>query len=81
MQQVCQNQDDTCRKCQRDFELLIRGEETPECPECGSRKLERHLSLAAAHTASGSNPLPVCGTPCTSACGQSGCDVGHGAFD
>ncbi len=71
----------TCRKCQQDFELLIRGEETPECPECGSRKLERHLSVAAAHTASGSNPLPVCGAPCMAACGRSGCDVGRCAFE
>ncbi|MBQ3453290.1 MAG: zinc ribbon domain-containing protein, partial [Thermoguttaceae bacterium] len=28
-----------CAKCQAEFELLIRGSQTPACPECGSKKL------------------------------------------
>ena len=71
----------TCRKCNSDFELLIRGDEAPECPGCGSRKLEKHLSLAAAHTASASSPLPICGAPSMSACGRPECGMGRCAFE
>jgi putative FmdB family regulatory protein len=71
----------TCRKCHSDFELLIRSDETPECPGCGSRKLEKHLSVAAAHTASGSNPLPICGAPSMAACGRPECGMGRCAFE
>lgn len=34
-----------CQDCEADFELLIRGSKTPACPDCGSEKLERQLSL------------------------------------
>ena len=71
----------TCRKCRSDFELLIRGQETPECPKCGSQKLEKHLSVAAAHTASGSSSLPICGTPAPLACGRPECSMGRCAFE
>jgi len=70
----------TCRKCNSDFELLIRSDETPACPDCGSRKLEKHLSVAAAHTA-GSGPLPICGAPSMAACGRPECDRGRCAFE
>jgi putative FmdB family regulatory protein len=71
----------TCRKCSSDFELLIRGDETPVCPECGSRKLEKLLSVAAAHIAGGANALPVCGMPSMAACGQPECGGGRCAFE
>ena len=71
----------TCHKCNSDFELLIRGDEKPECPGCGSRKLEKHLSVAAAHKASASNPLPICGAPSMSACGRPECGMGRCAFE
>jgi putative FmdB family regulatory protein len=64
----------TCRKCSSDFELLIRNDDIPSCPECGSRKLEKHLSVAAAHTGAGS--LPVCGMPSMAACGRPECGMG-----
>jgi len=68
----------TCPGCEHDFELLVRGQEKPECPDCGSSKLEKRLSVPAAHTA-GSSSLPIgtpplhgggCGLP---QCGQGGC--------
>jgi len=68
----------TCQGCQRDFELLIRGQERPECPECGGLKLEKRLSVPAAHTATASN-LPVCAPPSPGGgcglpqCGGGGC--------
>jgi len=58
----------TCKKCNSDFELLIRGDEVPECPGCGGRKLEKHLSAPAAHVAGGGN-LPVCEAAQHGGCG------------
>ena len=70
----------TCGKCSSDFELLIRSDEKPVCPECGSRRLERHMSAAAAHSAGGSKALPVCGMPSMAACGQPECSMGQCAL-
>ncbi|RIK78200.1 MAG: zinc ribbon domain-containing protein [Planctomycetota bacterium] len=70
----------TCTKCRDEFELLVRGSETPVCPACGSDRLERLLSVPAAHVAGQASPLPVCESPRSSAggcgapwCGQGGC--------
>jgi putative FmdB family regulatory protein len=57
-----------CPKCKSEFELLIRSDETAECPGCGSKKLEKLLSVPAAHTA-GSADLPVCATDGPAPCG------------
>jgi putative FmdB family regulatory protein len=66
-----------CRRCRSEFEVLIRSDETPECPECGSRQLERQLSVPAAHDAR--RQLPVCGAPPGSCglpqCGMGGCGL------
>jgi putative FmdB family regulatory protein len=35
----------TCRKCDKPFELLVRGSEAPACPSCGSRKVEKGFSV------------------------------------
>ncbi len=65
-----------CDGCRDEFELLIRGDETPKCPDCGGTKLQRLLSTPAAHTG-GSRDLPIagherggCGRP---QCGSGGC--------
>ncbi|HKK92146.1 MAG TPA: zinc ribbon domain-containing protein [Longimicrobiales bacterium] len=34
-----------CDDCGHDFELLVRGSDTPTCPECESAELSRQLSL------------------------------------
>ncbi|MCL4216730.1 MAG: zinc ribbon domain-containing protein [Candidatus Hydrogenedentes bacterium] len=34
-----------CRKCQTEAELLVSNGESPLCPECGARTLERQASL------------------------------------
>lgn len=60
----------TCKKCQKEFEALIRGDEQPECPHCGAKSLERLLSVPAAHTSGGSS-----GPPCGEAC-----SMGPGAY-
>jgi putative FmdB family regulatory protein len=36
-----------CRGCRHQFEQLVRTGDTPECPQCHGRELERLLSLAA----------------------------------
>ena len=58
-----------CKQCSSQFELLIRGEEVPECPGCGSRKLDKLLSAAVAHTA-GVTQLPVCQPGSHGCCGE-----------
>ena len=66
-----------CQKCESEFELLIRSDETPECPGCGNRQLEKQMSVPAAHMAGGE--LPVCGAPRTGCglpqCGMGGCPM------
>ena len=41
-----------CQDCKNEFEALVRGAESPTCASCGSEKLNRLLSVPAAHTAS-----------------------------
>lgn len=38
-----------CSGCDSVFETLVRGDETPVCPSCGSSALERQMSAAAVH--------------------------------
>jgi putative FmdB family regulatory protein len=37
-----------CKKCDRTFELLVRGSVTLACPECGSEDVEKQVSRPAA---------------------------------
>jgi putative FmdB family regulatory protein len=36
-----------CRKCDTETELLIGSDETPVCPACGSKAMQRLLSRVA----------------------------------
>lgn len=38
-----------CTECGNAFETLVRGDEVPACPHCGSIRLERQMSAAAIH--------------------------------
>ena len=59
-----------CSGCQQSFELLIRGNETPRCPTCGGERVEKQLSVPAAHVASGAS-LPMCAPqPMPGGCGK-----------
>jgi hypothetical protein len=55
-------------------QLLIRGDDTPECPHCQSRKLNKLLSVVAGHVAGGNGGAAAqaggCGLP---QCGRGGC--------
>jgi putative FmdB family regulatory protein len=37
-----------CHRCNKTFELLIRGSDIPACPACGNQELEKLLSPTAA---------------------------------
>lgn len=65
----------SCDDCHRDFELLVRGDERPACPECGSGALSKQFSVPAAHVA-GTSPLPVCRPPAPGGCGLPQCGQG-----
>jgi len=65
-----------CGKCSDRFELLVRSDEAPACPTCGSTRLEKQLSVPAAHTAKGAG-LPVCEPqPRGGGCGAPWCGTG-----
>lgn len=58
----------TCQSCGRQFEELIRGgQQSVICPACGQSRVERLLSVPAAHTAS--SPNSAC--PARDSCGMS----------
>ena len=65
----------SCCDCEGDFELLLRSRETAECPACGSQKLEKQLSIPAAHSGVAES-LPVCQAPAETGCGAPQCGSG-----
>jgi putative FmdB family regulatory protein len=65
-----------CRSCASQFEVLVRASETPECPSCRGKDLERRLSVFAAHTAAG--PAKAA-TRAVGPCGSCGDPRGPGA--
>ncbi len=50
----------TCKNCGAQLELLVRGDETPQCPKCQSKRLEKQFSIPAASTrgSGGADCLP-----------------------
>jgi putative FmdB family regulatory protein len=67
----------TCDNCSSRFEFLVRRDERPACPECGSRRLDKLLSVPAAHTTNGSSSsLPICDAPRGGTCGLPQCGMG-----
>ncbi len=68
-----------CLDCASAFELLIRGDEKPECPSCGKKKVSKQLSVTAAPQASGGDM--ACGAKdmcpaATGGCGGGACGMG-----
>lgn len=57
-----------CQSCSKEFELLVRGSETPKCPSCRSTELQKRLSVFAAHAGGSSRAMNAPG-PC-GACGD-----------
>ena len=68
----------TCKDCESDFELLIRGEEKPVCPSCGKTRLTKSFSVPAAHSGSEKKELPCREAGCgMGQCGGGLCGMGH----
>lgn len=59
-----------CQDCDRESELLVNSGQEPTCPECGSAKLTKLLSVVAAPsrngTADAQRDMPQ--GPCSSSC-------------
>jgi putative FmdB family regulatory protein len=64
-----------CKGCATEFEALVRGSDTPECPSCHGKDLQRRLSVFAAHTSSGGATM----TQSVGACGSCGDPRGPGS--
>ena len=57
-----------CHDCGNAFELLVRSDTVPACPECHSLHLDKQLSVFAT-ASSGEAPQPMAASPCGS-CGH-----------
>ena len=68
-----------CLGCGKESELLIRGSESPQCPECGGENLQRQLSVISAHVHA-KGDLPVCEPPSPGGCGLPQCGTGGCQF-
>ena len=64
-----------CPGCKTDLELLVRFDETPVCPHCSGKKLQKQLSVPAAHVASSGQPS-ACEAAQDGACGTGQCGMG-----
>lgn len=62
-----------CRACGKEFQTLVRSDDTPECPSCASADLERQLSLIASPAKGGEDAGQAA---CSPACGPAGCGAG-----
>lgn len=63
-----------CQECQHPFEALVFANESAECPECHSHKLERQMSLPGQPRVVEGAGLPTAcrsdGPPCGAACSR-----------
>lgn len=72
-----------CKKCNEVFEVLVRGSQKPECPNCKSKRLEKLISTfnASAPKPSSRKRRQSCSGECCSSqnarcggcCGGCGC--------
>jgi putative FmdB family regulatory protein len=65
----------SCPACDHEFEVLIRSTERAKCPTCGSVKIERLLSVPAAHSGNSAS-LPVCQPSAGPMCPSGRCRTG-----
>ncbi len=50
----------TCRDCQNDFELLVLGNQQPECPGCHGKQLTKRLSVISSPASGQADRGGVC---------------------
>lgn len=67
-----------CKKCGKCSELIVRSDTVPACEHCGSKQVEKQLSVFSAHASS--SAAPACSGGCCGfdrgACGSGMCG-GH----
>ena len=69
-----------CKQCDHEFEAILYGKQTAECPKCKSKKLETQLSVFAVAAKGGSTsprhsmPAGPCGS-CGDARGPGACSM------
>jgi putative FmdB family regulatory protein len=51
-----------CRDCSKQFETLVSGAETPECPSCHGARLEKQLSVFGVGKSESPRPAGACGS-------------------
>jgi len=56
-----------CNACDKKFEMLVMGKETPECPTCGAQDINRLMSACGFISKGGS------GETVSMSAGDSGC--------
>lgn len=64
-----------CMECEGHFEELVRGDETPSCPDCGAGNVRKQLSVFAS-SGVGSAAQSFGGGRSGGCCGG-GCGCGH----
>ena len=68
-----------CGECKQPSEILVQGSQKPACPSCGSRSLEKQLSVFAVKGGNGTSaalgPVGACGT-CGDPRGPGSCSLG-----
>jgi putative FmdB family regulatory protein len=64
-----------CRGCGAKFEVLVRGQQQPQCPKCESASLEKALSTFAVGAAAGKAATATA----PGACGRCGDPRGPGS--
>ena len=75
-----------CEGCGHAFELLIRADQQPQCPQCGGGRLDKQFSVPnAPRTASSTaacRDLGICDQPpcAQGACGGGGCPLPGGGL-
>ncbi len=66
-----------CMECESHFEELVRGDETPRCPDCGAKKVSRQLSVfARARGTAATTPVFSGGSPRSGGCCGGSCGCG-----
>ncbi|QDT38940.1 FmdB family zinc ribbon protein [Stratiformator vulcanicus] len=67
-----------CDRCQSEFELLVRGNDSVRCPDCTSETITKLISSPAAVRATAVSQLPMageCPPPQIGPCGPACCRV------
>jgi len=68
-----------CQSCEAEFELLVGVRETPVCPECQSRKLDKLMSAASGRVTGNAFPMASdCPPPEAGPCSPSCCRLPQG---